>query len=362
MKDYEARTVESSGWANLHGASPLSESSEAEIISCLNGELNSKFATSLDDNPVIDRQAGSPDSPKRFVVIGSSHAARLCAEFRQLGHSVIEVARPGWRAMPGTVASMKELLEQKIAESGGARLNDVYVFQLWDNTLHAAWAENSATIPHTKDSLGKYHLHGEAIIVPVSTQTDVFKMLLPLLRTACNHSSVLVGPLPRYLYVSCCRDKEHVTNMKNDDFRTKMRAECDIARQKIRDSAWINGLVRTKVINPGRSLREFCERAGVEERQVWGDDPVHPDREGYKAIVEEIVNVAALAGATPVSAKRAPDRSPHGDRKRVQWTGSRGGNPWGHRGRPGRGYQAGPPLRFQRGYKRGANRGRGRPY
>ncbi len=127
-KNYDARTVESSGWANLHGASALTESCEAEIISCLNGELNLKFATCLEENPVIDRQAGSPDSPKRFVVVGSSHAVRLCAELRRLGHDVVEVARPGWRAMPGTVASMKELLELKIAESGGTRLNDVYVF------------------------------------------------------------------------------------------------------------------------------------------------------------------------------------------------------------------------------------------
>ncbi len=224
-KNYEARTVESSGWANLHGVGPLTESCEAEIISCLNGELNLKYATCLDEKPVIDRQAGSPDKPKRFVVVGSSHAARLCTELRQLGHSVIEVARPGWRAMPGTVTSMKELLEQKITESGGSMHNDVYVFQLWDNTLHAAWAEDTATIPHTKDSLGKYHVHGDAIIVPVSTQTEIFKTLLPLLRTASNHSSVLVGPLPRYLYVSCCRDQEHVTNLKNNDFRTKMRTE-----------------------------------------------------------------------------------------------------------------------------------------
>ncbi len=332
--------MESSGWANLHGACTLTESCEAEIISCLNGELNRKFATCLDENPVIDRQAGSHDSPKRFVVVGSSHAVRLCA-------------RPGWRAMPGTVASMKELLEEKVAESGGARLNDVYVFQLWDNTLHAAWAEDSATIPHTKDSLGRFHVHGDAFIVPVSTQTEVFKMLLPLLRTASSHSSVLVGPLPRYLYVSCCRDKEHVTNLKNDDFRTKMRADCDNARQKIRDSAWINGLVRTKAINPGRSLRELCERTGINERQVWGEDPVHPDREGYKAIAEEIVKVAATADAPPVQGKRAPDRSPHGDGKRAQWTRGRGNVFWHQRGRPERGYSAGRSLRLPRGYKRG---------
>jgi lysophospholipase L1-like esterase len=258
--------------------------------------------------------------------------------------------------MPGTVASMKELLEQKITESGGTMHNDVYVFQLWDNTLHAAWAEDTATIPHTKDSLGKYHVHGDAIIVPVSTQTEIFKTLLPLLRRASNHSSVLVGPLPRYLYVPCCRDQEHVTNLKNDDFRTKMRTECDNARQKIRDSAWISGLARTKAINPGRSLREFCVRAGIDERQVWGDDPVHPSREGYKAIAEEIVKVAATAGAPPANAKRAPDRSPHGDRKRGQWTRGRGGALWGHRGRPERGHSAGPSPRPPRGQKRGYRR------
>jgi hypothetical protein len=182
-----------------------------------------------------------------------------------MGHTVVDVIRPGWWAMPSTVASLKELLEKKIKDSGGARHNDVYVFQLWDNTLHAAWAEKSATIPHTKDALGKYHVQGDAIIVSASTQIEVFKMVLPLLRVAKKHSSVLVGPLPWYLYTACCRDSEHVTNLRKDDYRSRMRADCDTARQKLRDPAWFNGFEQTKAINPGRTLRELCDKNGMDE-------------------------------------------------------------------------------------------------
>jgi hypothetical protein len=294
--NYEAKTVESGGWANLYGANPLTESGEAELISCLNGELNGKFATCLDKDPVIDCLAGSPDSPKRFVIVGSSHANRLSAELKKLGHAVLEVTRPGWRAMPGVVASLKEQLESRVAESVSARHNDVYVFQLWDNSLHAAWAEESATIPHTKDSLGKYHVHGDAIIVPAAAQTEIFKLVLPLLTVAKRHSTVLLGPLPRYLYSACCRDSEHVTNLRKDDYRAKMRADCDAAIQKLRDSAWFCGLEKAKAINPGRSIREHCDMKGADERLLWGEDPVHLSQEAYRAIAEDVVKAAATTG------------------------------------------------------------------
>jgi hypothetical protein len=277
-RNYDAKTFESGGWANLYGANPLSEATETEVISCLHGELNLKFAMNLEENPVVDRQAGSPDSPKRYIVVGSSHAGRLCAELSQLGHQVIDVIRPGWRVMPSTVLSMKDLLEKRIKEAGGCKHNDTYVFQLWDNTLHAAWAEELATIPHTKDALGKYHVQGDAIIVPSSTQTEIFKMVLPILNVAKSFNTVLVGPLPRYLYASCCRDKDHVTNLRKDDYRSKMRADCDMARQKLKDSAWFSGFERAKAINredhSGNSATERAWMSGCYGRRIPSTPPL----------------------------------------------------------------------------------------
>jgi hypothetical protein len=126
-KSYEAKTFESGGWANLYGANPLSESTETEFLSCLHGELNLKFAMNLEESPVVDLQAGSPDSPKRYIVVGSSHAGRLCSELSQIGHTVIDVIRPGWRVMPSTVLSMKELLEKRIKAVGGCKHIDICV-------------------------------------------------------------------------------------------------------------------------------------------------------------------------------------------------------------------------------------------
>ncbi len=315
-KSYEAKTFESGGWANLYGANPLSESTETEFLSCLHGELNLKFAMNLEESPVVDRQAGSPDSPKRYIVVGSSHAGRLCGELSQMGHKVIDVIWPGWRVMPSTVLSMKELLEKRIKEAGGCKHNDIYVFQLWDNTLHAAWAEELATIPHTKDALGKYHVQGDAIIVQASTQTEIFKMVLPILKVAKSFNTVLVGPLPRYLYASCCRDKDHVTTLRKDDYRSKMRADCDMARQKLKDSAWFSGLEKAKAINLGRSLRDFCDKEGMDERLLWIEDPVHPTLEGYRAIAEDIVRVASTIAGPEDRKKRLSEGLPYNVSKR----------------------------------------------
>jgi lysophospholipase L1-like esterase len=106
---------------------------------------------------------------------------------------------------------------------------------------------------------------------------------------------VLIGPLPRYLYSACCRDKENVTNIHRDDYRTKMRSECDAARQKIRNSVWINKLGRVSTINPGRAIRKFCDQTSINENLVWEDDPVHLSSDGYRAIANEIVKSALWA-------------------------------------------------------------------
>jgi hypothetical protein len=102
--------------------------------------------------------------------------------------------------LQSTVSSLTTTLENSIDLAGGSSPNDVFVFQLWDNTLHAAWAEGTVAIPHTCDSGGRYHVHGDAILIPAASQVEVFKTLLPLLKCAEWHGSVMLGPLPRYLY------------------------------------------------------------------------------------------------------------------------------------------------------------------
>ncbi len=174
------------------------------------------------------------------------------------------------------------------------------------------------------ESINQHHVHGEAIIVSASTQTEVFKIVLPLLRVAKKHSSVLVGPLPRYLYTVCCRYSEHVTNLRKDDYISRMRADCDSARQKLKDSAWFNGLEQTKAINPGRTLRELCDKNGTDKRLIWGEDPVHPSPDGYRTIAEDIVRAASSVTAPGDRRKRVAETAAHIEKKRPR--GDRGGS------------------------------------
>ncbi len=96
------------------------------------------------------------------------------------------------------------------------------------------------------------------------------------------------------------------------NYRSKMRADCDMARQKLRDSAWFSGLEKAKVINPGRSLRDFCDKEGMDERLLWAEDPVHPTPNGYRAIAEDIVRVASSIHGPENRNKRLSDDSRRG--------------------------------------------------
>jgi hypothetical protein len=103
-----------------------------------------------------------------------------------------------------------------------------------------------------------------------------------------------------------------------------MRADCDTARQKLKDSAWFNGLEKTKAINPGRTLREFCDTNGMDERLLWGEDPVHPLSDGYRAIAEDIVRAASTATEPDDRRKRVAENAAHFEKKRPRG-GNRGG-------------------------------------
>jgi hypothetical protein len=112
-----------------------------------------------------------------------------------------------------SVELLATLVDEKVAEAGGGSKEDIYVFQLYDNSFHMARTDDCIYLPHSKDSCGNYHVFGEAVLAPRDSQFEMFRASLPLLRKADGKRTVIMAPLPRYLYSRCCDDTGHVVGL-----------------------------------------------------------------------------------------------------------------------------------------------------
>jgi hypothetical protein len=219
-------------------------------------------------------------------------------------------------------------------------------------------------LPHSKDFNGKYHVYGEAVLAPRDTQFEMFRTCIPILKQASGKNSIILAPLPRYLYSRCCDDPDHVAGLESPDYRGKMREDVDNARQHLKDFAWSCGIRNVKSMNPGRSLMESTALEEDEDRHMWLTDPVHPSGDAYEIIAKMIIDQANSTKGQGIKRKGQQDSSATSKRVKLVPLSPRGTphNPNSYSHRPlyrGTGLQGGRGLGWSRGPGFQRNRGRG---
>jgi hypothetical protein len=107
----------------------------------------------------------------------------------------------------------------------------------------------------------------------------------PLLEAAGKKRSIVITPLPRYVTAGCCLDPGHCSNRRFQDFKQHMLNSLDMMRRNFKDFLYFAGLRNIKVLDPCMDIR------GLEDGEIWGDDPVHPHPLVYTRIVTGIVKM-----------------------------------------------------------------------
>jgi hypothetical protein len=77
--------------------------------------------------------------------------------------------------------------------------------QLFDDSLHRTCSEDCEYLPHSKDARRKYHVYGEAVLASRESKFEMFWACLPLLQMAKGRRTIILAPLPRYLFSRCCK-------------------------------------------------------------------------------------------------------------------------------------------------------------
>jgi hypothetical protein len=106
-------------------------------------------------------------------------------------------------------------------------------------------------------------------------QLDLFRNLHPVFEILGQRKILLVTPLPRYIIGGCCEDRGHGTNRADPDYKKKMLADLETMNRNLKDFVFCEGNRNMRLFDPNIDLR------GLEEADIWSEDPVHPRRETY---------------------------------------------------------------------------------
>ena len=300
-------------------AGPAGTEVEEEIINTLLKELNSRLALNLDTVVSFDRFPALPQpKPGRYVVVGASHAGRTADALAASGASVVKLTVPGWRITKAKVAEMADRLMDTLQQEGP---DCSVVFEMFDSNSYLARTEEGGLVPICKRLLsGEYHVDGDLVFAPKELQYSTFCDAKPLLEVAGNRKKIVVTPIPRYLLQSCCTDADHISNMREPDYRLNLETAVIDSRKFMKDFCFRQGLRNIRVVGPWPALRALGD-------SVWKDQ-VHMVETGYNTVANLVVEAVAELAEKPEAGASNPRKRPHDDEGPSGTWGRRPGPPF----------------------------------
>jgi hypothetical protein len=261
-----------------------------EMVSKLAMELNVKFMTDLRTAGGFEAGNESEDSYScssvRLIIIGGSHAGRLAQAAEGLGIDHVNLAMPGFRVREDTIDTACTILRETL-EEGTQR--DVIVYQLLDNNVFfEARCDGSRSLPDRDPDDNRYHINGKLEYADHGVIKTLVNGITPLLRAGGECEKIILSPLPRYMK-RCCKNKEHLTNKRDEDYASKMGEALADIRDSMKDLVYGKKIRSFKVRNTTQLIMGDDTEEAVENlRTFWREDPVHMTQEGYNALLTRV--------------------------------------------------------------------------
>jgi len=216
------------------------------------------------------------------------------------------------------------------------------IFQLMDNSVYFASAEDGSLVPARKGGDGVYHVDGDLVVAHKDTLCNLFRLLTPLFELAKGRKRVVVLPLPRYVTGSCCEDPEHIPNRREASYYGNIKEGLAVLNRTFRDYLFVMGMRDTIMVDPLITIR------GMAMKEIWGEDPIHPKPEVYRKLASDLETILEARGQKRTAEDAFGTGRGHPDRRGSG--GHSGGRSWTAPNRGGGG------ATFNRG--RGGFRGR----
>jgi hypothetical protein len=358
LRTYATRSWVSPGGTTLYNeVPPATPTLEKKIATGLMKDLNGLFDLGLGTDPILARKlgGGKQNTKLTILVIGGSNAARTTDKFEERGYAVNRICTPGWKP---TSQSVQAILPKVSEVLKNLAEDDIILIQALNNTAYYSQTKDGGDVPVQRCSDNRFHVEGDLGVASKERQQRIFLVIEPLLRLLDKLKVILVTPMPRWLYESCCESADHAANRTEDGFEEKMRAALREFRINFKNFAFLKNF-RIKVLDPSPCLPLVDDNG----EDVWGSDPMHPLPQEFRLLVDmfetEIENLQGKARKRAGSILQPPPKRTK-PAIRPAWISQQtatavrrdyGGGERGGRGRPyrGRGGRFGGGIRGGRG-------------
>jgi hypothetical protein len=260
-----------------------------ELLRTLIDTMNRDFQTCLNPEIIIANSwAGPDDSAEKMdemiasqpnnhvILIGASNTKRLVPFLKAAGYTVCDLTQPGWLATPENI----DFLIAKL-NTIGTLPDTIVILELFGNsTFRYRQFDGTMALPFKVNN--GYHMDGEEGVC----DDETFKKLcgsVGVIFDACSESvKIIIPPLARHLYTSCCGNSRHCTNLKNEDHELSLLHATTHFRPLLKEALIKHGTDRFFVIDgigailgvpPGgnrgapaeivRELSDYCAKDGV---------------------------------------------------------------------------------------------------
>jgi hypothetical protein len=282
LRTYATRSWVSPGGTTLYNeVPPATMDLEKKIVTGLMKDLNGLFDLGLGTDPILARKlgGGKQNAKPAILVIGGSNAGRTADEFEERGYAVTRICTPGWKPTTQSVQAILPKVSEALKTLGE---DDIILIQALDNAAYYSQTEDGGDVPVQRCRDNKFHVEGDLGVASKERQQRLFCVIEPLLRLLDKLKVILVTPMPRWLYESCCDAVDHAVNRTEDGFEAKMRA----ALKEFRINFAFLKNFRLKVLDPCPCLPLVDDNG----EDVWGSDPVHPLPHGFRLLVDMFEN------------------------------------------------------------------------
>jgi hypothetical protein len=143
-----------------------------------------------------------------MVLAGASILGQCANYLAKAGMKVTSLAKHGWVASKENITT-KTTEVRKMTEQGCSAI----VLDLYGNSsVHFTQFDGTTALPFK--SGGSFHLNGEVVACPITILKNIVKSTIPIFDAVGKTPCIVIPPLPRYIFASCCNDPEHCANLK----------------------------------------------------------------------------------------------------------------------------------------------------
>jgi hypothetical protein len=345
-----------------------------ELLLSLASSLRRGLSIAIHPEAILEREPalnceGAKDPGKNLTIIlaGASNLGRLRPIFESQGATVIDLTKPGWMATPANIESLRSEL---------AALADLencsVVFDVFGNSAFKFKHVDGSLVLPFRVGGGEFHFLGDISLDTDRSVGELIENLKPLFALAKKHFTVIMPPLPRYVFCGCCLDRFHSTNVGEEGYSAQILEATLHFRKLVKTSLvgnedlgqfWVTDTLACLGSIPPTMPEKLNQL-----RASLGTDGVHLTAEGkmhlFNNLAKTILDMkSGSLGRPPKPAVAAASSSVSG--KTFYWRGfvsDRGSvsRPAAHRGR-GRGGRGGPHNSGRGDLHTSGGRGRARP-